>query len=129
PRAARAQRGAARRDHGAGGRADLPLALAAPPARELRVLTVAMAFRRAPEWINAACALAAVAASTAAALVGATPRAERAPPALPGAAEVAPMGAGDGQRYLVDATGARVALAPRRRIASGSLLADPVLLA
>lgn len=88
-----------------------------------------MVSRRATEWINAGCALLAVAASTSAALLGAAPAEPRQRPALPGAGSVEPEHDADGRPFLVDATGARVTLEPRHRIASGSLLADPVLLA
>jgi len=88
-----------------------------------------MAAQRATEWINAACALLAVAVSTSAALLGASQGSARERPSLPGAASVEPARASDGGTFLVDATGARVALEPRHRVASGSLLADPVLLA
>lgn len=89
-----------------------------------------MSSRRPPQWINVASALLAVAASTSAALLGATPGDARRQPELPGSSlSVEPMQANDGRLVLTDATGAAIPIAPRQRIASGSLLADPVLLA
>lgn len=89
-----------------------------------------MLSRSATSWINGASALLAVAASSAAALLGAGPGEARQRPELPGAAaSVEPTLASDGRRVLVDATGASVAIEERHRVASGSSLADPVLLA
>lgn len=89
-----------------------------------------MLTRTATSWINAASALVAVAASSAAALLGAAPRDVRQRPELPGShASVEPVPTSDGRRALVDAMGAMIAIEPRHRIASGSPLADPVLLA
>lgn len=87
--------------------------------------------RRATQWINAAAALLAAAASTSAALLGAAPASDlRRSAVLPSlASEVEPLQVGDGTLALADATGVAVPLAPRHRVASGSALADPVLLA
>ncbi|HTV22188.1 MAG TPA: ABC transporter substrate-binding protein [Polyangiaceae bacterium] len=90
-----------------------------------------MLSRRVTQWINAASALIAVATSTSAALLGGAPAGDgRQRPELPGSgASVEPARDAAGRLALVDATGASVAVEPRQRIASGSLLADPVLLA
>lgn len=89
-----------------------------------------MLSRRATQWINAAGALLAVTTSTAAALYGAAPaQAPRAPRELGSEASAQPIVMPDGSLALPDATGAAIPLTPRRRIASGSLLADPLLLA
>jgi iron complex transport system substrate-binding protein len=88
-----------------------------------------MLSRRATSWINAASALLAVAVSSAAALFGAAPE-PRHQPQLPGSlVNVEPARDSSGRLVLIDATGAPVPIEPRHRIASGSLLADPVLLA
>jgi iron complex transport system substrate-binding protein len=84
------------------------------------------------QWINAAAALLAVGVSTSAALLGSasTPSAGARPrPALPGGEPVEPIALPDGGLALADSNGALIRLAPRQRIASGSLLADPLLLA
>jgi iron complex transport system substrate-binding protein len=88
-----------------------------------------MLSRRATQWTNALAALLAVGTSTVAALLGAAPAGPR--PALAPARNegVAPSPLPGGGIGLVDATGALIPLAPRHRIASGSLLADPLLLA
>ena len=90
-----------------------------------------MISRRATQWINAAAALLAVALSSSAALLGAVPanRASERPELSGSAASVAPVRDADGRLVLMDATGARMTLEPKHRIACGSLLADPVLLA
>jgi iron complex transport system substrate-binding protein len=89
-----------------------------------------MLSRRATQWINAAAALLAVGTSTSAALLGSAPGPEARPrPALPGGENVEPTVLPDGGLALPDANGALIRLAPRQRIASGSLLADPLLLA
>lgn len=89
-----------------------------------------MCSRRALDLVNAACALLAVATSTATALLGATPGVDprRAPGALAAGATLEPTRLDDGTLALADATGTLVPLVPRHRIASGSLLADPLLL-
>ncbi|HWO12044.1 MAG TPA: ABC transporter substrate-binding protein, partial [Polyangiaceae bacterium] len=88
-----------------------------------------MPSRRAPDLINAACALLALGASTLTALLGGPPAdARRAPAALGARLTLEPTRLPDGTLALVDATGTVVPLAPRQRIASGSLLADPLLL-
>jgi len=86
--------------------------------------------RRASDLINAACALLAVVAASATALLGDAPGAEprRAPRSLEAGATVEPTRLPDGTLALVDASGALVPLAPHHRIASGSLLVDPLLL-
>jgi iron complex transport system substrate-binding protein len=89
-----------------------------------------MLSRRATQWINGAAALLAVGISTWAALLGSASGsgARLAPPLLQGT-DVAPTVLPDGGRALADATGALIRLGPHHRIASGSPLADPVLLA
>lgn len=88
-----------------------------------------MLSRRATQWINATAALLAVGISTGAALFGsAGSRARLAPPLLQGT-DVEPTVLPDGERALADATGALIRLEPHHRIASGSPLADPLLLA
>jgi iron complex transport system substrate-binding protein len=88
-----------------------------------------MLSRRATQWINAAAALLAVATSTGTALLGNPPSpGQRALPALPGGESVEPSALPGGGLALADATGTLIPLAPRHRIASGSLLADPLLL-
>jgi iron complex transport system substrate-binding protein len=89
-----------------------------------------MPSRRATQWINAGAALLAVAASTAAAVtIGAAPTRARPLPELPSPASVEPSALPGGGQAVADATGTWVPLVPRHRIASGSLLADPLLLA
>jgi iron complex transport system substrate-binding protein len=85
--------------------------------------------RRATQWINAAAALLAVGTSTSAALLGSAPAdgTRAAPPTL--SESVEPTALPGGGLALGDATGALIPLGPRHRIASGSLLADPLLLA
>ncbi len=86
--------------------------------------------RRATHWVNACAALLAVGLSTYAALWS-TPRALTAGATAPGWGELSsaiPIDLPDGGRALTDATGASIRLAPYHRIASGSLLADPLLL-
>jgi iron complex transport system substrate-binding protein len=86
--------------------------------------------RRVTQWINAAAALLAVGVSTGTALLGsASGFGARAAPPLPLGSAVEPTVLPDGARALPDATGALIRLEPRHRIASGSLLADPLLLA
>lgn len=81
--------------------------------------------------MNAIVALLAVCASTAAALLGGTAGpGQGLAPARPGTSgSLEPTRLPDGGLALADATGALVPLGPRRRIVSGSLLADPLLLA
>lgn len=84
---------------------------------------------RATQWVNVVAALLAVGMSSSAALLGGGDI---------GAPRVASLGAGlaraepvplpDGGRALRDATGALIPLVDYRRIASSTLLADPVLL-
>jgi iron complex transport system substrate-binding protein len=84
--------------------------------------------RRAIDWINCAAAIVALSVSTYAALAGvarALPQAARAA----SSAQVEPITLSDGRRALLDATGSAIPLAAYGRIASGSLLADPVLAA
>jgi iron complex transport system substrate-binding protein len=88
-----------------------------------------MSSRRATQWLNAAAALVAVGASTAAALLGAPPGARQLAPELRSAGSQEPTRLSDGSLALLDATGTLVPLKPRQRIASGSLLSDPLLLA
>jgi iron complex transport system substrate-binding protein len=88
-----------------------------------------MQSRRATQWVNAAAALVAVATSTAAALLGAPPGARQLKPELRLAGSQEPTRLPDGSLALLDATGALIPLKPHQRIASGSLLADPLLLA
>lgn len=87
-----------------------------------------MTSRRTTEWLNAAAALLAVALSSYAALVSATHTPARPPPPAATPSEAEPVLLPDGRRALVDATGASIPLEPYYRIASGSLLADPLLL-
>jgi len=82
------------------------------------------------EWINASAALLALGLSTLAALRGAPLAAAgvRAP-AWDGPGAVEPVDSPAGGRALADATGTLIPLTHRARIASGSSLADPLLLA
>jgi iron complex transport system substrate-binding protein len=85
--------------------------------------------RRAPDLLNAVCALLALGASTALAVLGgAGADARRAPQALDARLTLEPTRSPDGTLMLVDATGTAVPLGHPQRIASGSLLADPLLL-
>ncbi len=83
--------------------------------------------RRSIDWLNSGAALLALSVSTYAALAG-VPRAK--PPAARAAApiDVELTTLPDGRRALLDATGSAVPLGAYTRIASGSLLADPLLL-
>jgi iron complex transport system substrate-binding protein len=86
--------------------------------------------RRTAQWLNAAAALVAVGTSTAAAVFGAGRGTGE---QLGSGSRVAlgsiePTRLPDGGLALGDATGTLVRLGPRHRIASGSLLADPLLL-
>jgi iron complex transport system substrate-binding protein len=89
-----------------------------------------MSLRRAPDLLNAACALLALAASSATTLLGGPARvdARRPTAAREAGATVAPVQLPDGSLALEDASGASIPLVPRHRIVSGSLLADPLLL-
>lgn len=88
-----------------------------------------MASARVTEWVNWAAAILAVSLSTAAALLGArAAEAPRAAELTPVADLAAPLPLPGGGRALRDATGALIRLEPFARIASGSLLADPLLL-
>lgn len=82
---------------------------------------------RAVDWINASAVLAAVVLSSSAALRDATPAAERAPEDWRGLPSVEPV-ASDAGLALLDATGTRVGLGPYTRVASGSSIADSLLL-
>ena len=85
--------------------------------------------RRTTQWFNAACAVLAVGASTAAAVLGASPAAPaRQSGPRDALAAVEPVRTAEGGLALADATGTLVPLAPYTRIASGSPLADPLLL-
>lgn len=89
-----------------------------------------MPSRRAIEWINACAALLALGLSTLAALRGAPPGAATVrAPAWDGLGLVEPVDLPTGGRGLADATGTLIPLTPHSRIASGSALADPLLLA
>jgi len=89
-----------------------------------------MPSRRASDLINAACALLALAASSATALLAEPPRAATRGPAaaLDVGATIEPTRLPDGSLVLADASGAAIPLVTRHRVASGSLLADPLLL-
>lgn len=88
-----------------------------------------MQSRPTTHWVNVGAALLAVGLSTSAALLGdggtVPPRAASLEAGLPLAE---PVSLPDGRRALRDATGALIPLIDYRRIVSGSLLADPVLL-
>jgi iron complex transport system substrate-binding protein len=87
--------------------------------------------RHSPDWFNLVALVIALGGSTAAALhggMGAIPAlavqpGENLPPLDQ------PLPVADGGRALSDATGALVPLGPYRRVASSSLLADPIVLA
>lgn len=83
---------------------------------------------RAIEWINCGAAIVALSVSTYAALAGVAPSLPQAARAA-AAREVEPLTLSDGRRALLDATGSAIPLAAYGRIASGSLLADPLLAA
>jgi iron complex transport system substrate-binding protein len=84
---------------------------------------------RSTDWINASAALLAVGLSTYAALVGAPhAQARAAPRSWAASVQLEPVSLPDGTRALADATGALIRLDAYHRIASGSLLADPLLL-
>jgi iron complex transport system substrate-binding protein len=89
-----------------------------------------MSSRRASDVLNAACALLALGAASATALLGERPGADPRQPAavLAAGARVEPTRLADGSLALTDAGGAQILLLARHRIASGSLLADPLLL-
>ena len=89
-----------------------------------------MASRRASDLINAACALLALATSSATALLGERPLAvaRQSAAAIDVGVTVEPTRLADGSLVLLDAGGAAVPLVARHRVASGSLLADPLLL-
>jgi iron complex transport system substrate-binding protein len=83
--------------------------------------------RRSINWLNSGAAILALSVSTYAALAGVsrpTPPSARAAVALGLELTTLP----DGRRALLDATGSAVPIAAYARIASGSLLADPLLL-
>lgn len=84
--------------------------------------------RRTVDWVNCSAAILALAASTYAALAGGS---RRLPAPAPASAprDVEPITLPDGRRALLDATGSAVPIAAYERVASGSLLADPLLLA
>src|SRR5262245_48075719 len=89
-----------------------------------------MPSRRATQWINALAATFAIGASTSAVLLGGAPAPAAAPlTPVASAADVDPIVLPGGGRAITDATGVPMPLIPRHRIASGSSLADPVLLA
>lgn len=90
-----------------------------------------MSSRRTTNLLNAACAVLALLASTATSLLGEAPAADprRTPRAVEAGDAIEPTRLPDGSSALRDATGAWLPLVPRHRIASGSLLADPLLLA
>jgi ABC-type Fe3+-hydroxamate transport system substrate-binding protein len=84
---------------------------------------------RATQWINLGAALLAVGLSTFAALLGQDASvAPRVASLETGLALAEPISLPDGGRALRDATGTLIPLVDYRRVASGSLLADPVLL-
>jgi iron complex transport system substrate-binding protein len=85
--------------------------------------------RRVTQWANAALALLAVGMSTSTTLLGERGGEQRrAPQRLETPGEVEPLRTADGKLALLDATGAQIELRPYHRIASGSPLADPLLL-
>lgn len=84
---------------------------------------------RVTQWVNLGAALLAVGLSTFAALLGdGASVAPRIASLGTGLALAEPVSLPDGGRALRDATGALIPLVDYQRIASGSLLADPVLL-
>jgi iron complex transport system substrate-binding protein len=85
--------------------------------------------RRVTQWANAVFALLAIGTSTATTLLGERGGEQRrAPRPLETPGEVEPLRTADGKLALLDATGAQIELRPYHRIASGSPLADPLLL-
>jgi iron complex transport system substrate-binding protein len=88
-----------------------------------------MRSRRVTQWTNALLSLLAVGMSSSTALIGERgSERRRAPERRDAASDVEPVRAEDGSLTLLDASGTPVELRAYRRIASGSLLADPVLL-
>jgi iron complex transport system substrate-binding protein len=84
---------------------------------------------RSIEWINAGAALLALALSTRAAFDGApAPRHDPGSPGWQGLPEIAPVTAPGGGLAIADSTGTLVPLKAYRRIVSGSILTDPLLL-
>lgn len=88
-----------------------------------------MKARRATDWINVCAAIVAISASTYAALASGGSQPITVAAATRGVPQIEPITLADGRRALVDATGAAIPLASYQRVASGSLLADPLLLA
>jgi iron complex transport system substrate-binding protein len=85
--------------------------------------------RRVTQWANAAFALLAIGMSTSTTLLGEGGAGQRrAPPRLETRGELEPLRTSDGKLALLDATGTAIELRPYHRIASGSPIADPLLL-
>lgn len=81
---------------------------------------------RAIDWMNCGAAIVALSVSTYAALAGVVRPVTQAVRAAP-SAQVESITLSDGRRALLDATGSMIPLAAYGRIASGSMLSDPLL--
>lgn len=89
-----------------------------------------MTSRAATEWLNWGALAVAISASAYAAMFAVpTPETRSFDLAPPEVSSVEPVALADGRRALSDATGTWVPVSDYRRIASGTLLADPLLLA